>query len=85
MLSLNAFAGDDGGGGAGEGLYRALNPGATLLAKWLPVFFVPSLIALPLASGIGNAWEVRVPVGPCLELNLVRSANRFVYPPIGPS
>ena len=59
MLSLNAFAGDDGGGGAGEGLYRALNPGATLLAKWLPVFFVPSLIALPLASGIGNAWEVR--------------------------
>jgi hypothetical protein len=29
-----------------------------LLAKWLPVFFVPSLITLPLASGLGNAWEV---------------------------
>lgn len=24
----------------------------------LPVFFVPSLITLPLASGLGNAWEV---------------------------
>jgi hypothetical protein len=43
----------------GEGLYLALNPGATLLAKWLPVFFVPSLITLPLASGLGNAREVR--------------------------
>ncbi|KAL7540788.1 hypothetical protein ACHAXR_010837 [Thalassiosira sp. AJA248-18] len=42
----------------GEGMYEVLNPGATLLAKWLPVFFVPSLITLPLASGLGNAWEV---------------------------
>jgi len=39
-------------------MYQVLNPGATLLAKWLPVFFVPSLITLPLASGLGNAWEV---------------------------
>ncbi|KAL7547725.1 hypothetical protein ACHAWF_011009, partial [Thalassiosira exigua] len=52
MLLLDAF------GGRGEGLYRALNPGATALAKWLPVFFVPSLIALPLASGLGDAREV---------------------------
>ena len=43
----------------GEGVYGLLNPGATLLAKWLPVFFVPSLITLPLASGLGDAWEVR--------------------------
>ena len=42
----------------GEGVYGLLNPGATLLAKWLPVFFVPSLITLPLASGLGDAWEV---------------------------
>eukprot|EP00571_Detonula_confervacea_P013677 CAMPEP_0172311366 /NCGR_PEP_ID=MMETSP1058-20130122/14632_1 /TAXON_ID=83371 /ORGANISM="Detonula confervacea, Strain CCMP 353" /LENGTH=398 /DNA_ID=CAMNT_0013024525 /DNA_START=341 /DNA_END=1537 /DNA_ORIENTATION=+ len=42
----------------GEGVYRVLNPGAMLLAKWLPVFFVPSLITLPLANGLGNVWEV---------------------------
>jgi hypothetical protein len=42
----------------GEGMYQLLNPGATLLAKWLPVFFVPSLIMLPLASGLGTVWEV---------------------------
>jgi putative effector of murein hydrolase len=34
----------------GDGLYDKLSPGADLLAKWLPVFFVPSLIALPLAA-----------------------------------
>ena len=43
----------------GEGIYQLLNPGATLLAKWLPVFFVPSLITLPLASGLGSVGEVR--------------------------
>lgn len=43
----------------GAGLYKALNPGAMLLAKWLPVFFVPSLVLLPLASGLGDAFEVR--------------------------
>ena len=73
MVSLNAIAvaGDDDDDDndhdhdekkrMGEGLYLALNPGATLLAKWLPVFFVPSLITLPLASGLGNAREVRPP------------------------
>ncbi|KAL3763453.1 hypothetical protein ACHAW5_002705 [Stephanodiscus triporus] len=57
---------DDGEGGertrrrtmGGYDIYRALNPGATLLARWLPVFFVPSLITLPLASGLGNIREV---------------------------
>jgi hypothetical protein len=73
MVSLNAIAvaGDDDDDDddhdhdekkrMGEGLYLALNPGATLLAKWLPVFFVPSLITLPLASGLGNAREVCPP------------------------
>ncbi|KAL9189248.1 hypothetical protein ACHAXT_011738 [Thalassiosira profunda] len=42
----------------GDGVYEALNPGAALLAKWLPVFFVPSLITLPLAGGLGNAVEI---------------------------
>mmetsp|Transcript_3695 Transcript_3695/g.8196 ORF Transcript_3695/g.8196 Transcript_3695/m.8196 type:complete len:529 (-) Transcript_3695:109-1695(-) len=54
MLLLNVAS----GGTLGENLFKFLNPGAVLLAKWLPVFFVPSLITLPLASGLGNAWEV---------------------------
>ena len=46
------------GKGWGESVHGALNPGAALLAKWLPVFFVPSLITLPLAGGLGSAAEV---------------------------
>ena len=42
----------------GEKLYKSLSPGSTLLAKWLPVFFVPSLVTLPLAGGLGSAVEV---------------------------
>ena len=49
----------------GDGVYDTLNPGATLLAKWLPVFFVPSLITLPLASGLGNALEVKNSIIDC--------------------
>lgn len=43
-------------------LHRILTPGAALLAKWLPVFFVPSLVTLPLIGGIdslGGPAEVR--------------------------
>lgn len=43
----------------GSGMFSLLNPGAALLAKWLPVFFVPSLITLPLAGSIGPPMEVR--------------------------
>ena len=39
-------------------LFEALSPGAKLLAKWLPVFFVPSLITLPLAGSFGSATEL---------------------------
>ena len=39
-------------------LYDTLQPGADLLAKWLPVFFVPSLITLPLADSLGTAAEL---------------------------
>ena len=35
-------------------VFASLQPGAALLAKWLPVFFVPSLVTLPLASGGGG-------------------------------
>lgn len=43
-------------------LHRILTPGAGLLAKWLPVFFVPSLVTLPLVGSIeslGGSAEVR--------------------------
>ncbi len=42
----------------GETIYKTLNPGSALLAKWLPVFFVPSLITLPLAGSLGNSLEI---------------------------
>lgn len=42
-------------------LHRLLSPGAALLAKWLPVFFVPSLVTLPLVGvdSLGGTKEVR--------------------------
>jgi hypothetical protein len=45
-------------GGFGRKIYNILQPGAALLAKWLPVFFVPSLITLPLVGGVGSSVEV---------------------------
>ncbi len=54
LLLLDAVSGET----IGKNVFNFLNPGAALLAKWLPVFFVPSLITLPLANGLGNAWEV---------------------------
>jgi hypothetical protein len=39
-------------------LYQILSPGAGLLAKWLPVFFVPSLVTLPLVGNVGTPIEV---------------------------
>lgn len=44
---------------AGPQLYNILSPGSALLAKWLPLFFVPSLITLPLADSVGSIAEVR--------------------------
>lgn len=43
----------------GDRLYSVLAPGASLLAKWLPVFFVPSLVTLPLVGRVGSSPEVR--------------------------
>ena len=42
----------------GNQLYDILRPGSALLAKWLPLFFVPSLITLPLADSVGSIVEV---------------------------
>jgi hypothetical protein len=55
MIALDSLSGSS---KWGQALYEMLGPGANLLAKWLPVFFVPGLITLPLASGLGNAYEV---------------------------
>ncbi len=44
-------------------IYDKLTPGAALLAKWLPVFFVPSLITLPLADSIGTSAELIKVIG----------------------
>lgn len=44
--------------GVGESAFQMLNPGANLLAKWLPVFFVPGLALLPLAPSIGSSMEI---------------------------
>jgi len=46
----------------GDVLFKGLQPGATLLAKWLPLFFVPSLIMLPLADSVGP-WSDVVKIG----------------------
>ena len=50
LLSLPSEAASD--------LFDKLSPGALLLAKWLPLFFVPSLVTLPLADSMGSATEL---------------------------
>jgi len=44
--------------GLGDAVFNLLNPGAVLLAKWLPIFFVPGLAMLPLAPKFGSGVEV---------------------------
>lgn len=46
--------------GFGDAAFDVLSPGAALLAKWLPVFFVPGLAMLPLAPSMGSPFEVSV-------------------------
>ena len=42
----------------GDYLQKLLQPGGDLLAKWLPVFFVPSLVTLPLAVPVQTPSEL---------------------------
>lgn len=44
--------------GVGDGIFAFLSPGAGLLAKWLPVFFVPGLAMLPNAPSMGSPIEI---------------------------
>mmetsp|Transcript_11520 Transcript_11520/g.25826 ORF Transcript_11520/g.25826 Transcript_11520/m.25826 type:complete len:526 (-) Transcript_11520:57-1634(-) len=53
LLSVNAIKPE-----WGDSAYNVLSPGAAVLAKWLPVFFVPSLVTLPLAQSLGNGVEL---------------------------
>lgn len=39
-------------------IFEGLTPGANLLAKWLPMFFVPALVLLPLSPPIGSGTEI---------------------------
>ena len=39
-------------------VFDALSPGASLLAKWLPVFFVPGLALLPISKSIPGTGDV---------------------------
>jgi hypothetical protein len=39
-------------------VYEALSPGAAILAKWFPVFFVPGLALLPLSPSMGGTVDV---------------------------
>lgn len=39
-------------------IFTSLTPGAALLAKWFPVFFVPGLAMLPLSPPIGGTMDV---------------------------
>ncbi|KAL7566879.1 hypothetical protein ACA910_021369 [Epithemia clementina (nom. ined.)] len=43
---------------AARGMAEFLAPGAALLAKWLPMFFVPGLALLPLAPSVGGTVEI---------------------------
>ena len=54
LLGLDALAPS----GLAERVRSAVGPGAALLARWLPVFFVPGLVALPLAPSMGGAAEL---------------------------
>lgn len=47
--------------GLGNDIYEFLMPGANLLAKWLPVFFVPGLAMLPKAPSLGTPLDVCFP------------------------
>lgn len=44
--------------GLGETVFNLLNSGAGLLAKWMPVCFIPGLVMLPAAPKIGSPIEV---------------------------
>mmetsp|Transcript_7519 Transcript_7519/g.10187 ORF Transcript_7519/g.10187 Transcript_7519/m.10187 type:complete len:534 (-) Transcript_7519:232-1833(-) len=68
--------------GWGDAAFDLLNPGAVLLAKWLPVMFVPGLALLPLAPSVGSAMEI-VKCGLVLVLGFFFSLLSATYASLG--
>lgn len=63
---------------ASQALFEMLQPGSQLLAKWLPVFFVPSLVTLPLGDGLGSSAEL-AKVGAVVALGFLFSLFTTAY------
>ncbi|CAB9514558.1 Plastidal glycolate/glycerate translocator 1, chloroplastic [Seminavis robusta] len=64
--------------GWGDAIQAYLEPGAALLAKWLPAFFVPGLAMLPLAPSIGNGADIAMAFG-VVVLGLVYSMSTIGF------
>jgi putative effector of murein hydrolase LrgA (UPF0299 family) len=64
----------------GETLYSKLAPGSAVLAKWLPVFFVPSLVTVSKMKvmRMGNQLFVPTVYSNCTSLNLLVTCTRYV-------
>lgn len=45
-----------------DGIFEAAKPGCGLIAKWLPIFFVPNLVLLPLVLKLGAAEAARLTI-----------------------
>lgn len=65
--------------GLGTDIYDFLMPGANLLAKWLPVFFVPGLAMVPKAPSLGTPLDVRQLVLYCCTIQYVERKTHL-YP-----
>ena len=50
-------------GSWGDSVSQILNPGAGVLAKWLPVFFAPAMVAFPLLPSMGGPTEYAKVIG----------------------
>ena len=61
--------------GFGDAAFDVLSPGAAILAKWLPVFFVPGLAMLPLAPSMGSPFEVSLRI--IAKSDLLLKVNRY--------
>eukprot|EP00820_Chromera_velia_P007524 Cvel_19810.t1-p1 / transcript=Cvel_19810.t1 / gene=Cvel_19810 / organism=Chromera_velia_CCMP2878 / gene_product=Adenylate kinase, chloroplastic, putative / transcript_product=Adenylate kinase, chloroplastic, putative / location=Cvel_scaffold1734:1-1827(-) / protein_length=609 / sequence_SO=supercontig / SO=protein_coding / is_pseudo=false len=51
---------------AHERVYRLLKPGGDTLGAWLPLFFMPGLVSLPLCEGLNAALLYKASVGICV-------------------
>ena len=64
--------------GLGTDIFDFLLPGGNLLAKWLPVFFVPGLAMVPKAPSLGTPLDVRY-LSCCLVRVYVEKETHIYY------